>query len=267
MSWPPAFLSLCYASGVRPLILVSNDDGIHAPGIKVLARTMAEFGDVIVSAPDTERSAQSHAITLRSTLRQIEVQPGWFAVAGTPVDSVYLGALHLADRVPDIVAAGINAGYNLGTDVYYSGTVGAAREGRLRGCSAIAASVKGGGDPEVIVPALRKIMPVLIDRHARGERHLINVNAPDLDPRDPSPDIVCTRLGVRKYQDRVDERQDLQGRPYFWIGGPPAPGEGENDGDVKVVNSGRIAVTPLGLDMTAPDLPAWGDAVGGAVPS
>lgn len=240
----------------RPLILVSNDDGILAPGIRVLAEAVAEFGDVFVSAPDGERSASSHAITLHANLRTREIEAGWVAVNGTPVDSVYLGALHLCPRLPDLVVAGINDGYNLGTDVFYSGTVGAAREGRLRGCSALAVSVQGGTDPAVAVPGIKALVPKLLEKHARGERHLINVNYPR--PKKPGIEIPLhvASLGERRYEDMVAEREDLMGRPYFWIGGPPAEQQGE-EGDVWACSHGKAAVTPLLIDVTAPDLDRW----------
>ncbi len=244
----------------RPLILVSNDDGIIAPGISALAEVAAEFGDVVVSAPDGERSAMSHAITLRANLRSQETHLNWHAVSGTPVDSVYLGALHLCPRLPDLVVSGINAGYNLGTDVFYSGTVGAAREGLLRGCSALAISVQAGGDPKIAQPAARILIPMLLERHAAGEHHLLNVNVPRIaEGVDPVPLQAC-RLGRRIYQDQVMEREDLQGRPYFWIGGPPAEEKG-GQGDIAAVNDGKISVTPLELDITAPELPLWRELI------
>lgn len=240
----------------RPLILVSNDDGIIAPGIKVLAEAVEEFGDVVVSAPDGERSAMSHAITLHANLRTRHIKDNWVAVSGTPVDSVYLGALHVCPRLPDLVVSGINDGYNLGTDVFYSGTVGAAREGRLRGCSALAVSVQGGADPEIAVPGIKHIVPILLEKHAKGERHLINVNYPrPKNPGDEIPLHVAT-LGERRYEDMVDRREDLMGRPYFWIGGPPAPDQGE-EGDVWACTHGMAAVTPLLIDITGPNLEDW----------
>lgn len=241
----------------RPLILVSNDDGIAAPGIEVLARAAEAYGDVIVCAPDREQSAMSHAITLHASLRAREVRPGWFAITGTPVDCVYLGALHICDRLPDIVLSGINDGYNLGTDVFYSGTVGAAREGRLRGASAAAFSVKSRVDHRVILPAFEKVVPRLIERHFAGERHLINVNAPPPPTPGEAMPVEVVRLGRRRYQDRVERREDLMGRPYFWIGGPPTPSDDEDDGDIRVAHAGRITVTPIELDITAPDLDQW----------
>jgi 5'-nucleotidase len=246
---------------MRPLILVSNDDGILAPGIKVLAETVAEFGDVVVCAPDSQRSASSHAITLHANLRTTQIKDGWLAVSGTPVDSVYLGALHICPRLPDLVVAGINDGYNLGADVFYSGTVGAAREGRLRGCSALAVSIEGGTDPRVTVPGIRELVPMLLRRHAAGERHLLNVNYPRPKETGTTIPLAVASLGERVYEDMVDERADLMGRPYFWIGGPPAPTQG-TDGDVYAVTHGMAAVTPLAIDITADSVEAWTDEIG-----
>ena len=241
----------------RPLILVSNDDGIRARGLRVLAELAAEFGEVIVCAPTHERSGYSHAITLRSTLRSEhapEFGERWYAVSGTPVDCVYFGALHLCKRLPDLVLSGINPGYNLGADVFYSGTVGAAREGLIRGCSGLAVSVEGDAKPEITAPFVRELVPRLLARHAAGERHLLNLNVPG----DGAPKgMRATGLGHRRYQDQVSEREDLSGRSYFWIGGPPAPIEGEGESDTGLINRGYATLTPLELDITAPSLESW----------
>src|SRR5262245_7086398 len=125
----------------RPLVLCSNDDGIEAPHLVALAELIEEFADVLVVAPERQRSAASHAITLHKPLRLTEVRPGRFALSGTPVDCVYLGILKLCDRLPAVVVSGINDGYNLGSDVFYSGTVAAAVEGALRGAAGIACSL------------------------------------------------------------------------------------------------------------------------------
>ena len=241
----------------RPLILVSNDDGIRAPGLRVLATVAAEFGHVIVSAPTEERSGYSHAITLRATLRSEpapEFGPNWFAVSGTPVDCVYLAALHLCDRLPDLVLAGINPGYNLGNDVFYSGTVAAAREGVLRGSSGLAVSVEGGADPKCALPFIRQVVPKLLAARAAGERHLLNLNVPK-SPK--AGQLAVVPLGQRRYQDRVEQREDLMGRDYFWIGGPPAPVEEGVRNDTGMAASGHAALTPLTLDTTAPSLEDW----------
>src|SRR6476620_11203221 len=125
----------------RPLILVSNDDGVAAPGIRAAVDALRPVGDVIVAAPDRERSASSHSISLDRPLRVDEVEPGVYAIDGTPVDCVYLALLHLVPRRPALCVSGINNGFNLGSDVFYSGTVAAALEGALRGVPAIALSL------------------------------------------------------------------------------------------------------------------------------
>ena len=240
-----------------PLILVSNDDGFRAPGILRLARIASDFGTVLVCAPHDEQSGASHAITLRSSLRATPQDEGVYSVTGTPVDCVYFGALHLCPRLPDLVLAGINAGYNLGADVHYSGTVGAAREGRIRGASAMAVSVEVGADAALAEPAVRALIPVLLERHARGMRDLLNVNVPANVALGGAPPLEVTRLGERRYQDTVDERSDLQGRKYFWIGGPPASVDDQEGEDTHAVGQGRVAVTPLSLDVTDPSIAQW----------
>ncbi|HEX4461641.1 MAG TPA: 5'/3'-nucleotidase SurE, partial [Polyangia bacterium] len=116
----------------RPLILLANDDGIQSAGIRALGRRLADLGDLVVVAPDRERSATSHAFTLNHPLRCDELEPGWFSVDGTPADCVYLGILEICPRKPDLVVSGINHGFNLGSDVFYSGTVAGAVEAALR---------------------------------------------------------------------------------------------------------------------------------------
>ncbi len=248
----------------RPLILVSNDDGILAPGLAALAEAVQDLGDIVVCAPETERSGASHAISLHSHLRADEIRPGWFRVNGTPVDCVYLAALHLCPRRPDLVVSGVNPGYNLGSDVFYSGTVGAAAEGFIRGASAIAVSVHARESPRVTIPIVRTLAQVLL---VQSTRSLLNVNVPWLSSDDPSPvdpltravglPLHITRLGARPYVEQVERRQDPRGHAYFWIGGPPHD-VGENPGeDTWAVKQGHISVTPLVLDITAPDLAPW----------
>ncbi len=246
----------------RPLILVSNDDGVRAPGLRTLATLAAEFGDVTVCAPVEERSGFSHAITLHQSLRSSpapEFGPRWFAVSGTPVDCVYMGALHLCERRPDLVLAGINPGYNLGADVFYSGTVGAAREGLLRGATALAVSIAREAEPEVALPFIRRLIPMLLERAKIGERHLLNLNVPATGPGGQGlpQTMKVTRLGQRRYEDQVDVRRDLMGRDYFWIGGPPMPIDHDDGEDTGAVGQGFAALTPLEIDITAPDIDEW----------
>lgn len=249
-------------SGQRPLILVTNDDGVHSPGLRVLADAMAELGDVVVAAPDTERSGTSHAMTFHDHLRASQTREGWWAVSGTPVDCVYFGMIHLcAERTPDLVVSGINAGYNLGTDVFYSGTVGAAAEAHLRGCKALAVSTERG-----IHPRWARFSSLAIARGllAAPQPMLLSVNVPfeDGHERDDEARIdevsaktpmTVTHLGKRKYEDRVHRREDPHGRPYYWIGGPPDPLAGKPGDDLWAVANGLVSVTPLVLDISAAD--------------
>ncbi|MBL4686871.1 MAG: 5'/3'-nucleotidase SurE [Nannocystaceae bacterium] len=251
------------AGNARPLILVSNDDGVHAAGLAVLVSAMASLGDVIVSAPDSERSGASHSMTFHSHLRASETSQGWWAVSGTPVDCVYFGMIHLCTaRAPDLVVSGINAGYNLGTDVFYSGTVGAAAEGRLRGCSGLAVSTERGVDPRWAAHASRAIAKRLLDSDTP---QLLSVNVPfvpghehasaaEIDRLSGAMRTCVTRLGHRSYEDRVHRREDPHGRPYYWIGGPPSDMSGKPGDDLWAVAQGMVSVTPLVLDITAPDL-------------
>jgi len=247
---------------MRPLILVTNDDGVLAPGIAALADAVEGLGDVIVCAPETERSGSSHAITFHTHLRAHEIRPGWWGVSGTPVDCVYLGVLQICDRRPDLVLSGINAGFNLGTDVFYIGTVGAAAEAHLRGVPALAVSCDRGISPYWAHAVTRRLARALLED---GTPHLVSVNVPAAPDQARASDsearvrgaelpVEVTRLGRRRYQDTVEHRTDPQGRPYYWIGGPVAPGEDARGEDTYVVAQHRIAVTPLELDITAPDL-------------
>ena len=244
---------------MRPLILVSNDDGIDAAGIRAMEAVAREFGDVIVSAPALEQSGTSQALTFRSSLRVHNKSEGRYAVTGTPADSVYLGILHLCPRTPDLVLAGVNHGFNLGTDVYYSGTVGAAREGRMRGATALAVSVEHGADPNLAIPFIRKVVPGLLRGVTQGHRTLMNLNVPE---KPESDEIIVTRLGTRRYEDQVQARLDLQGREYYWIGGPPLASDDGPGFDTHEVARGRTSLTIMGLELRAPDQEAWCERLG-----
>jgi 5'-nucleotidase len=240
---------------VPPLIVISNDDGIRAPGLAALATAMTGLGDLMVVAPDRERSAQSHAITLMHPLRAKQIQPSWWAVDGTPVDCVYLATHSLAPRQPALCISGINDGYNLGSDFYYSGTVAAAVEGTLRGIPSIAVSLERGPD-DGFARAARFARTLAEQVLAEGlPRHsLLNVNVPN---HGELKGHRFTHLGERLYRDQVEVRQDPRGREYYWIGGPPIDPvagmprpEREHDTDGWVVGENLISVTPLRLDLT-----------------
>lgn len=246
----------------QPLILVTNDDGVLAPGIAVLAEAMKPLGEVIVCAPDTERSGSSHAITLHSHLRAHQVREGWWRVSGTPVDCTYLAMFHLCKRKPDLVVSGINAGFNLGSDVFYSGTVGGAAEGYMRGIKALAVSADRGVHPRWALPVARKLAAALLES---SDRAFLNINVPateghqatpepDIEAKAAKLDVMVTTLGDRSYIDSVEPRTDPMGRPYFWIGGPPRLGKDDEGDDTHAVRRGSISVTPLEMNITAPDL-------------
>ncbi|HEY4186310.1 MAG TPA: 5'/3'-nucleotidase SurE [Polyangia bacterium] len=239
---------------MKPLILVTNDDGVMAPGIRAVVAALRELGDVIVCAPDRERSAASHALTLDRPLRVDEVEPGVFSVDGTPADCTYLALLHLVPRTPTLCVSGINFGYNLGSDVFYSGTVAGAVEAALRGVPAIAISLERHVPPDFTAAAAfaRALAGEVL---ARGEgaipaAALLNVNL----PRGPVTDFQTTFLGRRVYRDQVDVRQDLRGRSYYWIGGPEENATDVPGSDCNAVRAGQASITPLGLDLTHTNL-------------
>jgi 5'-nucleotidase len=234
----------------RPLILVSNDDGVRAPGITALAQALREVADVVVAAPDRERSATSHSISLDRPLRVDELEPGVFSIDGTPVDCVYLAALHLVPRRPALCVSGINDGYNLGSDVFYSGTVAAALEAALRGVPAIAFSLERKR-PQDFTHAAAFAAELVREVLTRGASAipggaLLNVNV----PAGALDGYEVTRLGQRVYRDQVVVREDLRGRAYYWIGGPEEEGTDAPGSDCSAVRARRASVTPLTLDLT-----------------
>jgi len=235
---------------VKPLILLSNDDGVRALGIQALAGALADVGEVILAAPDRERSAASHSISLDHPLRVERVAPNAYAIDGTPVDCVYLALHHLVPRTPDLCLSGINNGFNLGSDVFYSGTVGAALEASLRGVPAMAISLERQ-NPQDFSHAAGFARELVRDILARGKDAiepgtLLNVNLPSGPVRGLRP----TSLGRRIYRDQVDVRQDLRGRNYYWIGGPEEKGADVPGSDCTAVQEGLVSVTAIGLDLT-----------------
>jgi 5'-nucleotidase len=235
---------------VKPLILISNDDGVGAPGIQSLVAALAGVGDLLVAAPDRERSAAAHSISLDRPLRAEQVAPNTWAIDGTPVDCVYLALHHLVPRKPDLCLSGINNGYNLGSDVFYSGTVGAAIESALRGVPSIALSLERQR-PQDFSHAAAFAAELVRDLLARGldsieEDTLLNVNI----PAGPVRGLRPTNLGHRIYRDQVSMRKDLRGKDYYWIGGPEEKGPDIPGSDCTAIAEGLVSVTALGLDLT-----------------
>ena len=241
----------------RARILVSNDDGIDAPGIKVLeevARALSD--DVWVVAPESEQSAVAHSLTIRRPLRIRKIGEQRYTVDGTPTDSVLLGVRQLLnEKRPDLVLSGINRGSNLGDDVTYSGTVAAAMEGAMLGIPSIALSQHITGEGPIKWDTGRHWAPAVIRRLAAEgwpDNVLINVNFPDL-PADEVSGIAAASQGKRKLGDELVERVDPRGQPYYWIGGQRLEDPGIRGTDLEAVHQGRVSVTPLGVDFTHRD--------------
>lgn len=234
-------------------ILVTNDDGVFAPGIKALAAGLASLGEVVVVAPDREQSASSHALTLQHPLRVHQLEPAVWSVTGTPTDSV-LVAVHalLEQNPPDLVVSGINAGQNMGDDVTYSGTVSAAFEGTLLGVPSLAVSLASVEDPLDFAAAAvwaARVARVVIER-GLPPRTLLNVNIPP-GPLAGIRGLRLTRLGHRVYRETIRAQVDPRGRPYYWVGGY-AEWEPQESTDIQAIRDGYVSVTPLNLDLTDP---------------
>lgn len=236
--------------GARPLILVSNDDGVYSEGIRTLAKKLKALGRVVVVAPEVERSAASHSVTLHRPLRIRKVSSLVFAVDGTPTDCINLGINEIIREVPDLIVSGINKGPNLGDDVHYSGTVSAAIEGGILGISAIAVSVVGRGRVRFLPAAsfvLRLSRTVLKRGLPRGV--ILNVNVPNL-PASKIHGYSFTKQGKRNYGDIIVEKIDPRGNKYYWIGGDEAGFDDIPGSDCNVVAEGKISITPLKVNLT-----------------
>jgi 5'-nucleotidase len=233
------------------VIVVTNDDGINAPGIRALADALAPMGRVVVAAPDRERSAASHSLTLHHPLRMEEVSTDRFAVDGTPTDCIHL-AVHtiLEGNKPDLLVSGINRGANLGQNVTYSGTVWGALEGNLMGIPSFAISlVEYGHEDYGPAASFAHRVAGWIGKYGIPEDTVLNINVPD----DPSQDLdrfLITHQGCARFEESVIEKEDPRGRKYFWIGGEQLPPEGGIETDVGAIREGYISVTPLHADMT-----------------
>jgi 5'-nucleotidase len=233
-------------------VLVSNDDGVDAPGIRVLAESLRAVGQVTVVAPDRDRSGASNSLTLDAPLRVLPMDNGYYRVAGTPTDCVHLALAGLLDHEPDIVVSGINNSANLGDDVIYSGTVSAAMEGRFLGLPAIAVSLvtreHTGHHYASAARAVLMLMERLLVDPLPADT-ILNVNVPDL-PWEQIQGFEVTRLGKRHRSAPSIAQQDPRGRPIWWIG--PA-GDADDAGpgtDFHAVKRGQVSVTPIHVDLT-----------------
>jgi 5'-nucleotidase len=238
-------------------VLLSNDDGIFAPGLLALRQALAAEGFAVTTvAPDRPRSASSHSITLHKPLRVAEVEladgsPG-FAVSGTPSDCALIGLDEITKGEVDLVVSGINHGPNVGWDIIYSGTVAAAMEATILGYKAIAVSTSDYAKHLHYETAARFIAKKLVPQvaqHGLPPATLLNVNVPNL-PESEIKGVKLTHQGERRYKDRVERREDPFGKPYYWVGGKPDFAAGRPGTDIEATDSGCISVTPIDLDLT-----------------
>lgn len=240
-------------------ILVTNDDGVAAPGLFALAQSMRPLGDVTILAPDRNWSGGGHVKTIDRPLRVKEVKLSdniiAYASDGAPSDCVALALLGFFEHKFDLVVSGINPMPNLGHDVTYSGTVTAAMEAVIWGVTGMAVSL-GSVENSLVVsdyePAARLTRKIAeaINQHKIQAGILLNVNVPLL-PEDQIKGFRVTRQGLRVYRDRLDRRMDPRGKPYYWIGGDSPTGIPEEDTDIGALSDGYVSITPLQLDLTA----------------
>ncbi len=232
----------------RPLVLLSNDDGYQSAGLQMVRKSLGRIAEVVVCAPEHEQSAASHALSLNRPLRLKQHEEGLFSVDGTPADSVYVAFFsgnRILPHAPDLVVAGLNHGVNLGDDVFYSGTVAAAREGALRGVRAIALSVADRSSLEAAADWTSRMVTQILS-HADREPFLYNVNFPS----GVEWPVQFTRLGRRLYNDEVEYRLDPRGREYLWLGGPPGNRHDAMAGtDTAAFDAGFVGITPLSLSL------------------
>lgn len=263
------------------LILLTNDDGVHADGLVALYKQFSRQHDVYVVAPDRERSGSSHAITLFQPLMvhrtwlgpavtgagvpSADARPAW-AVVGTPVDCVKLAVSNLMPRRPDLVVSGINRGPNVGADVFYSGTVSAAIDGALLGLPAMAVSLAAFENTDYTFAAkVAEYLAAEVSRRGLPPNTLLNVNVPAI-VEEAVAGIRVTKLSGHKWSHTFEERSDPRGRSYFWAVGEPLL-DGEEEGtDVGAIKDNCVSVTPVHLDLTnhaiMSELEGWRLALG-----
>ncbi len=241
-------------------ILISNDDGIKSPGIALLAAAMRDIAEVVVVAPHRERSTAGHSLTLHKPLRLDEVDKGMYQASGSPADCIYLGIRQVLGRNPDYILSGINAGANLGTDVHYSGTVAAAREGALMNIPSYAFSLVDSPLEFSKIPVrplqfavaaqvAKKVF--LATKDVPFPKHtLLNVNIPNrADINQIGPVEVC-RQGIRYYSNEVTKGTDPRGKDYYWIGGAYSGFEKTPDSDCTALEESKVSIVPITIDCT-----------------
>lgn len=231
-------------------ILLSNDDGVYATGLRVLGQYLSEIANVDIVAPDRNRSGASNSLTLHAPLHIKRLESGVISVEGTPTDCVHVAITGLLSETPDMVIAGINGGSNLGDDVWYSGTVAAAIEGRFLGLPAIAISLVG--DREQNYETAGKVAHQLVN-HVLIERlpptTILNVNVPDI-PYSELQGFEVTRLGTRHCAEPTIRQVDPRGHPIYWVGPAGAEQDAGPGTDFHAVREGKVSITPIRVDLT-----------------
>jgi len=231
-------------------ILLTNDDGVHAPGIHALQQALEGLAEITVIAPLTEQSATSHSLTLHRPLRIHRISERVWGVQGTPTDCVLVAVKEFMGHRPDLVLSGFNQGPNLGEDVLYSGTVAAAMEGALLGIGSVALSLATwtGHDFGVAGTVARRLVERLLSREL-PPRFLLNVNIPPL-PLESILGYKLCRLGSRVYDDAIIKKTDPRGKDYYWIGGAEPRWKSSADSDFSALEEGYVSMTPILLDLT-----------------
>ncbi|ELP6758040.1 5'/3'-nucleotidase SurE [Vibrio vulnificus] len=235
----------------KPLrILLSNDDGVFAEGIRTLASELRTLAEVIIVAPDRNRSGASNSLTLEQPLRVTCVEENVYSVQGTPTDCVHFALNELLKNdLPDLVLSGINHGANLGDDVLYSGTVAAAMEGHFLGVQSIAFSLVGKNHFKTAATIAKRIVEQHLAKPIPTNR-LLNINIPDL-PLEQLKEIRVTRLGARHHAENMIKQLDPRGHEIYWLG-PPGKEQDAGEGtDFHAIEQGYVSITPLQVDLTA----------------
>jgi 5'-nucleotidase len=233
------------------VILISNDDGIYSPGLRALYESLVDLGEVYVIAPDRNRSAASHSVTLYHPLRVKEIQDHWYMVDGTPSDCINLGVNGiLRQKRPGLIAVGINEGGNLGDDITYSGTVMAAVEGSLLGIPSVAVSLvtRDKFQFQAAASFSQKLCRYILEK-GLPPNTILNVNVPN-KPKEEIAGVSITRMGKRRYSGSVIEKVDPRGKKYYWLGGSEDGWYGEEGTDFHAINTNKISITPLQIDLT-----------------
>ncbi len=238
-------------------ILLSNDDGVHAVGLRAIYNALKKLGKVWVVAPLEEKSTTGHSLTIHKPLRLISMDKNFYGVSGSPADCVYLGIREVIGDMPDMVVSGINRGANLGQDVYYSGTVSAAREACILGIPSMAVSLAVdfkksqlekdlhyASAASMAVKVIRSLKSTPMPKHT-----LLNLNVPDR-PLNQIKGLKLARQGFRFYSGSILRRKDHRGKDYFWVGGQYQGFQNDEGTDCAVVESGYASLTPLKLDST-----------------